>query len=161
MQCNMCGKDTELFIATIEGTELEVCKDCAKFGKNVKKIKKKEHSNYNQEPISFKKKRTIEEEVMPLILSNYSQLIKNAREKKGLKQEEFAKMVNEKASLIHSFESGKLRPSINVAKKLERFLKIKLIEEIKKDESPSFLNEKDEKTNGNLTIGDLIKIKKK
>ena len=38
MQCDLCGKEDELYLALIEGTELNVCKNCSKFGKIIKKI---------------------------------------------------------------------------------------------------------------------------
>jgi len=30
--CEMCGKDSSLVKARIEGAELEVCNDCARYG---------------------------------------------------------------------------------------------------------------------------------
>jgi len=71
-----------------------------------------------------------------------------------LKQEEFAKKLNEKESLIQKIESGHFEPSIGLAKKIGRFLKIKLVEEYEE------VHEKQVRSKtGSFTIGDIIKIK--
>jgi len=153
MQCEMCGKGTELFKAVVEGIELKVCSNCGKFGKVTGKI--------NIEPKRKKKKIELEEEEQPeiiqIIVEDYALRAKNAREKLGLKQEELAKKLNEKESVIHKIETGHYEPNLNLARKLEKFLKIKLVEEEK-------IEKKKENTQSTsseaLTIGDLIKLKK-
>lgn len=150
--CEMCGKRAEfLNDAIVEGAMLSVCDDCSGFGKVIKLSRPKE----------------VEEQVMPRkiisaetvkrvesIIPNYAELVKNAREKLKLKQEEVAKRLAEKESVIHNVETGHLEPSIKLAKKFEQFFRIKLIEEIKEtSEEPLNLN------NSQLTIRDLIKIK--
>ena len=149
--CNICGIKSELYQTLIEGTELNVCMKCSKFGKVIKKVKTEEEKK------DIKKQESIlpEKEIMQLIVSDYAGLIKNAREKLNLKQEDFAKKINEKQNLIHLIETSRLEPSIDLAKKLEKALKIKLIEEyeetgtenVKKDSGETF------------TIGDFIKVK--
>ena len=147
--CEMCGNDTFLLRAVVEGTELNVCKGCARFGKIIKRPFKK----------NYKKERPVineENKKIPIVVSNYSALIKQAREKMGLKQEELAKRISEKESLLHHMESGEFEPSITLAKKLEKFLKISLIEEY--EEKKDFVPKSKGKE---VTIGDLIKIKKR
>ena len=34
MNCDMCGKDAPLFRTLVEGTEINVCEDCTRHGKN-------------------------------------------------------------------------------------------------------------------------------
>ena len=153
MNCDMCGKDTQLLKAIIEGTELKVCKDCSKFGKVIGKI---------AEPVKEKKKKYVEEkeaepEIVDGIVPDYASKVKNARESMGMKQEELAKKLNEKESVIHKIETGHYEPNLTLARKLEKFLKISLVEsyEIEKEK-----NAKKASPEGHLTIGDLIKIKK-
>jgi putative transcription factor len=149
----MCGKETNLFKTVIEGTELRVCKDCSKFGKIIGRI---------AEPVKEKKKKHIEEEreepeIVEEIVPDYASKVKSSRESRGLKQEELAKKLSEKESVIHKIETGHYEPNLVLAKKLERFLKITLIEshEIEKPEKS-----KKATADGPLTIGDMIKIKK-
>ncbi len=153
MQCDLCGAKTEnLFRAIVEGTELNVCKDCAKYGKVIEKkpikpvVEKKE---YVKKPIESEK------EVIQVIVPDFAQRIKKKRESLGLKQKEFAKKISEKESLIHNIETESFKPSIILARKLEKFLKIKLVEEYEEEHKKSSETKPDE-----FTIGDLIKIKK-
>jgi putative transcription factor len=153
MQCDMCGVDTELVLAQIEGTNLNVCNKCARYGKIIQK-------KQNLRPNIFKKNnntRFKKEEKEILILEDYPSKIRNSREKRKLTQEQFAKMLNEKTSLIQSLENGKIEPSEKLARKLEKILKIKLIEEIKNNIKTEYTNPNKK---GPLTIGDLLKIKK-
>ncbi|MBU1205093.1 MAG: TIGR00270 family protein [Nanoarchaeota archaeon] len=151
MQCDLCGAKTEnLFRAIVEGTELNVCKDCAKYGKIIEKKPIKV-----EEKRQFTKPAEPEKEIIQVIVPDFAQRIKKKRESLGLKQKEFAKKTSEKESLIHNIETGSFEPSISLAKKLEKFLKIKLIEDYEEEHKKGSKT----KTEG-FTVGDLIKIKK-
>ena len=146
MNCEMCGSETNLTTALVEGVELKVCKTCAGFGKIVKKpIVKKSI----MQPV-FKKP---EREIVQLIVENYSKIIRDKREKMGLKQKELAKFLAERESLIHKMEAGTHTPSLELARKLERQLNIILVEQ-KEIKSQNTRTKKK-----SFTIGDLIKIK--
>lgn len=155
MGCDMCGVEDQLFKTEVEGSILNVCEQCGKYGKVISRIKTEEEIKHEEKRrIRFEKEK--KEEPVEMVVENYASLIKNSREKMNLKQEDLAKKINEKESLIHHIESGKTEPSIKLAKKLERFLRIKLIE----FEILDFTPEKHESSAG-LTIGDLIKVKNK
>ena len=152
MICEMCGKQGNLVIAMIEGTELKVCKDCAKFGKILREIKPK--------PTELKETRLKqiqeeEQEPIQIIVDDFAKLIKNKRESLGINQKDFAKKINEKISLIHNLESGKFTPGISLAKKLEKALGIKLVEEYEEKHEKIKTEPAD-----SLTIGDIIRLKK-
>jgi len=147
MNCELCGKKSELFRAKIEGTIVDVCEKCSKFGEIIERVIKEEENK-------IVKQRT-KEEIIEEIRKGYGAIIKNAREKLGLTQEELARKINEKESLIHKLENELVEPSLKLAEKLERFLKIKLIE-IYSDEN-KYIKNNDEK----LTIGDLLNVKPK
>ena len=113
MQCDLCGKEGSTVQASIEGVNMTVCRDCGKFGKIIDAPKRTQP----------KFKREIRElETSNVVVLDIAQKIRSAREQKGLNQEDFAKLVNEKASIIHKIESGSFKPSIPLAKKLEKFL---------------------------------------
>lgn len=145
MQCDLCGKEAPLFPIEIEGTTLNACKECSRHGKVLKQPKQ------ISKPVKKKK-----EEPEYLIVSDYATRIRNAREKTGLTQEQFGKRINEKVSLIQNLEGNKIKPSISLARKLEKTFSIRLVEEdtAEAPEKPK------SKKNGNLTVGDLIKVKK-
>ena len=143
--CEMCGKDTELFRAIVEGSELTVCASCGKYGKML------------QKPVMHAAKAAVQKAPEPseVVVSDYAQRIRSAREKSGMTQKEFALKLNEKESIIHKLENGLFVPPIDLAKKLERLLRIKLVE-IEQEEKP----EAAKKSSGPLTIGDIINLKK-
>ena len=76
----------------------------------------------------------------------------------GLKQEDFAKKINEKLSVVSGIESGRHKPSMELAKKIGRFLRISLVEEIEDKEEEKIAGKG---ASEELTIGDLIKIRKR
>lgn len=42
MNCDMCGKDTQLFVTLIEGAKMQLCKECSSYGKVFGNVKTKE-----------------------------------------------------------------------------------------------------------------------
>jgi putative transcription factor len=61
------------------------------------------------------------------IAKDFFTLMRKAREQRNLSQEELGLKINEKSSVIRTLESGKLKPTDTLAKKIERFLKIKIL----------------------------------
>lgn len=146
--CEMCGKEAKPITIDIEGVEMKVCSGCARFGK----VKK------SSSAVSFHNFKTKKPELPEVkIVSNCAVLLRSARERKGMTQEDFAKHINEKESLVQKWESGHLKPSVETAKKLESLLGIILTA---KDEELSPAAEVRRKSEG-FTIGDFIKVRKK
>jgi putative transcription factor len=65
---------------------------------------------------------------MEELATDYDRIIREAREGRGLSQEDLANELNEKASLIRKLERGDVLPSDDVQRKLERELDISLSE---------------------------------
>ena len=57
---------------------------------------------------------------------DYAEIIRHARTEKGLTHEQLASNIMEKSTLLRRLETGSLKPDENLARKLERFLGIKL-----------------------------------
>jgi len=151
----MCGSEGRLLRAMIEGTELKVCGKCSKFGNVLGPV---------ITPINIQsKERKIENvvvesesEVMEIVSSDFSSIIRRKRENIRMNQKEFAMKINEKESVVHKIENGEFTPSISLARKLEKNLNVVLVEEIE-DKHVKFKSEESE----GLTIGDFIKFKKR
>ena len=143
--CEMCGKDTRVYTAVVEGSELNVCENCGKYGKEVRKPIVRSRAPIQARP-----------EVVEVVVSEYAQLVRKAREAKGMTQKDFALSLNEKESVVQKLETSSLTPSLKMAKKLERLLKVKLIEV--QEETKVDLQQK---SAGPLTIGDILKIKRR
>ena len=148
MKCDMCSSSGKLFRAEIEGAVLSVCGKCSEFGKVLGQISQPD-SDYREE----KKSKEHNPEV---IVEGYAEVIRKKREQMGLTQKDFAKNINEKESLIQQLESGNFRPGIELARKLQKALGIKLIEEY--EQKPEKLSAT--RSEG-FTLGDFIKAKKK
>lgn len=149
MSCDMCGKNPEELIILVEGVEMNACSKCKSFGKLVRRISKG--------PPVFKSKEIRRKvDVIPTIKADYSKLIKNKRESLGLSQEDFAKKINEKSSIISKLETGNVEPDINIADKIKKIFRIDLIEESEKIE-PVKVHQKSEE----FTLGDFVKVRKR
>lgn len=144
----MCGKEAILLKVLVEGSTLNVCETCSRHGKILENI----DNNTERRHIS---KIAIEPQIAYEIIADYSERIKKAREQLNLKQEDLAFKIAEKVAEIHKLESNRIKPSFKLARKLEKFLNIQLIEQTLENK-PNKLNFKD----GNLTIGDILNLKK-
>jgi len=147
--CDMCGAEGELFRAIIEDAEMRVCQKCSKYGKVLGRIR----IDQEQKASDVKAERPVKKNTVQIIVSDYAKRIKDAREKLNLKQEDLAKQLSEKESIIHKIETAHIIPSPEFAKKLEKFLKIRLLEEVK--EEYIIINPKKDE----FTLGDFVKIK--
>jgi len=159
--CDMCSSPEIVYRIEVEGSMLNVCEKCSSYGRVVAKIRQAEpeKKKKKQEKAAEEAKKAAKTtETMQVIVSNYSDIIKRAREKSGLKQEELAKKIAEKESIIHKLESGIIKPDISLARKLEKFLKILLVEEV---ETESIGASEKKRDSEGLTIGDMIKIRKR
>lgn len=143
MQCDICGREGALYKTLIENSEMDVCDSCSKFGKKL---------TFSSQPKNDKKTALKNKTIF--ILIGYSKIIKEMREKLNLTQEELARKMNIKESVIHKIENGSIEPDIELAKKLEKFFSIKIISEYTDD---NFIPVK--KGTNKLTIGDLLKEK--
>ncbi|HJS68343.1 MAG TPA: multiprotein bridging factor aMBF1 [Nitrososphaera sp.] len=121
--CELCGRPaTEKKMVIVDGTVFNVCTACSKHGKpyvpaGVPARKKKMM-------IKQQKKIGLADETM--LTPDFAGLIREARMKMGLTHEQLGMKMNEKAQLLKKFETGTLKPDELLAKKLERYLGIKL-----------------------------------
>lgn len=161
MRCEICGKRIrgnakEVYV---DGARLEVCKRCAKHGTAVEPSEKKRSRSGRKKGKSKpkKKKSYSRKSDNQRIIPNYSEVIRNAREEMELSQKDLASKINEKESVIHRLETKSMLPTMKLAKKLEKALNIKIIDKISEEVDLK----KYKKGSKGLTIGDIIKIKKK
>lgn len=150
----MCGKEAELFKTDVEGSILNLCKECSKFGKVIAAVKeeKKELKKGIKKEVEVEKPK--EEEFILSIVPDYGEIIKKKREQLKIKQEDFAKKINEKKALIHKIETHQFEPPVSLVRKIEKFLHIKLLEQ--KEIKPSFMSKT---KSDSFTIGDFVKVK--
>jgi putative transcription factor len=86
------------------------------------------------------------------------EVVRAARERLGLTQEELANLVHERASVIKKVESGSLKPPLTLAKNLERVLKVRLVRELT-DEDIHITPPPSAKRG--VTLGDIVSSERK
>jgi len=151
MQCEICGSNIrgKAHRVILEGTELNVCDACAKYGHEVKQVPKATAAGTGRTPagkvgkvpagrvpagITFRtgsrRRPDMFDQMTDELLSDYGFAIRRAREARDMSQEELAIAIKEKASLLKKIEREDLRPTDSIRKKLERVLGISLTETI-------------------------------
>ena len=154
MICEMCGSEDRLYRTKIEGTEMNLCSECSRFGKVLGPVKEE----IQQEEKAPKPETKKEPEVIEMVMPDFSEKIRKKREQLGLDHEKFAKMINQKKSVVHKLENKELTPNIKLAKRLEKILNIQLVEEYAEEGRAAAAK----KTAGEkITIGDIIKVRKR
>jgi len=159
----MCGKNvTFVKKVTIEGVELEVCSECAKFGIEAKKPTKKEEPA--AKPIITQRLEVRERRSKPRdiyesgmreeLVDDYASRIRNARSQRGMSQKDLAMKLNERVGVLAKVETGDMRPDDKLVAKLEKELGIKL------KEKPAEILAGKEGPKTSLTLADLIKMQK-
>jgi putative transcription factor len=161
MQCEICGVEIigSARKVVVEGTELDVCGRCSQYGKAPQGwtpvSRKIAPVEVTPRPVAGKTKRRSFDKIDDEIVSDYSSIIREAREAKGWTLEELGLNIKEKAALLRKIERAEIKPEDNLRKKLERSLDIKLTERISHDimeHGTGFQS---------TTLGDIVKIKRK
>ncbi len=173
LYCELCGRlvtdERMLKTVVVEGAVLHVCIYCyrrlAKQGKIMeekplaRKYVSKSRVKSVQKTVGgrtmVRKSRIPYEEYE--IVPDYAKRIREARMRMGWSTKVLADKVREKENVIKRIESGKLMPSIELARRLERILHIKLLEPVV--EETTYTGSKGGEDY--FTIGDLIRVSKK
>ncbi|MGC9079595.1 MAG: helix-turn-helix domain-containing protein, partial [Nanopusillaceae archaeon] len=105
----------------------------------------------NEGKIMEEKKVEIKEIVQEVVDENYNKILIEYREKNKLKQSDMAKLLKIKESLYKALESKKIIPDLNLAKKIEKILNIKIT---KKEVFTEKV--KTNKKQTEVTVGDIL-----
>lgn len=89
------------------------------------------------------------------VAEDYSNLVRNRRMKMGLSQEELAKRVKERLTVIQKIETGKIAPDTKLCRELEHELRIKLLVPRTATPAPKM------GAPAEVTLGDIIRVKEK
>ncbi|CAB50187.1 DNA binding helix-turn helix protein [Pyrococcus abyssi GE5] len=160
--CELCGREIrgEGHIIRIEGAELLVCDDCyRKYGRKpgTFSIMPRREPTRRLTP-SKPRTPTIRRE-RPLItediVEDYAERVMEAIRKSGLSYEELSHKVGLSVNVLRRIAHGEYTPTIEEAKKLERFFKIKLVERVEADFEQKPIIPRDYEP----TLGDIARIK--
>jgi len=163
--CEMCSAEIYKPVTIkVEGALLNVCANCTSFGNIVEKPQSRVQSPSARGASSIRPKMgsTSRTKFKPRqdnsekeLVNDFANIIRNARMKKKINQEQLASMTGLSIPFIKSIEAGKTRPTDVAAKKLERELKIELLH------SPETELAYSEKSKSKATtLGDIAFIKR-
>jgi len=151
VSCESCGREVEnLQKVNISGSLVNACNNCKSLGSVVGGV-----SNDLVQSHSFRRRGQNNENSLEVI-ANYSSLINSALAKKGYDFHQLAKATNIKESSITKYLSGKIHLDVVTAKKIEKFLDLKLVDEVEEVNKADFISKPDESLEP-LSLGDLIK----
>jgi putative transcription factor len=150
----MCGLPIEgkAYRAIVEGTEMLLCEKCYRSVKAKAIPSSTKRSVEKKVKKEVPKRRIVEYE----IVEDYAQRVREAREKLGISREELGMKVGAGENIIKRIELGRLEPDLELAKKLERVLGIKLIRKVEYEESTTPSRPPSE----DLTLGDVVIIRR-
>lgn len=181
--CELCGRNMKGpgRNVTIEGAEMLVCIQCAaRFGPQSGGAERKSATSApTQRPswvgrpdtrpagVSRSPSPTRSSKPKPrrgglhldemVLIEEYAVVIRTARQKKKISQEELAQRVGERISTLQSIEAGRLKPTGKTIRGLERELEISLLEPL----APVPIKPSRERGGSGATLGDIVKVKRK
>lgn len=161
MNCDICGRVIlgQAFKVQVEGAKMLVCSNCQSLGKPYKEEPRPQPPVVRSTSFLPTRKRTTE---LPREMDQFdlaedlAERVRKYRMKLALSQEELAKRVKEKLSVIQKIETGKMTPDMRLCRALEHELKVKLLlphtetAEVPKSAVPS-----------EVTLGDIVRVKDK
>ena len=117
--CELCGSQINgpAFTIVVENVVMNVCRSCSRHGKaytGPRKAKKR----YVEEEFKFR---------FATVRSDYSKVIREARERLGLSYDELGSRIKEGGPVVKLLEEGKFKPDPVMAKKIESSLGVKLV----------------------------------
>ncbi len=180
--CELCGRNMKGTgrDVTIEGADMLVCPQCAaKFGGHTKDSPSRRiqsaprnpswmssptepsrASPTSAPPQAYAKRRSKPRGALledMILIEDYAQAIRGARQKRNLSQDELAQKVGERVSTLQGIETGRLKPTKKTIRGLERELEISLLESI----GPVPIKSSRVASGGSPTLGDVVRIKRK
>jgi putative transcription factor len=157
LYCDICGAPIEgqPYIIKLDNAVLHVCRRCAASYGAVSASAAAEPQRRAAPPPPPRRapapKRAADRYE---VVEEYAEVIKRARESMGLSREALASYIGVKESVLRRVESGQLVPDVQLARKLEKALGIKLLVPAQQSEAATGAPAKRE-----LTLGDVAEVR--
>ena len=162
MNCDICGRQITgpAFKVRVEGAKMLVCASCKHLGKpyveDVQPSTRTRNPRALRIPTAIRKAPELPKDMQELeVAEDYPSIIRHKRMKLDLSQEELAKRVKEKLSVIQKIETGKMAPDTKLCRELQHELKVTLLVPRKEAALPKTT------APAELTLGDIIRVKDK
>ncbi len=156
LYCEMCGAPIagRPYRAVVDGVEMILCASC--YLRLVQSGRAKPVRE-SRRPSGERVKRVRPPRRVSLelydIVEDYDERIVRAREARGWTRAALAQKLRISETMLRKIEQGKMKPSIDLARKMEKLLGIQLLE-------PVEIEEEYDVEPGKLTLGDVVVVKK-
>ncbi len=158
MECEMCGKKGGTRRYMVDGTVMNLGLECSKFGQPLDSPAAPGSQAAVSQNLERRQQRMTSRDVYQQetwdLVDDYGIRIKNGREKKGWSHEQLGNKVSARVPQLKQIESNHLRPSDDMAKRMEKELGITLLEKV--EAGPAKVGGT-AKAGSGLTIGDILK----
>ena len=135
---------------------MTVCEDCKNYG--IEKPKVSQKKSFAPRSVISKpanRPRDLSIDLGEELVENFHIIIRRERERRGWSQEDLAKKIQEKVSLIKKIENAEITPEPEVIEKLERVFDIKLRERVEE------VKVETKRVDMTPTLGDVVVIRRK
>jgi putative transcription factor len=163
MECEMCGKKVATRRYMVDRTVMNLGIECSKYGTPLDAPAPIGTQAAIQQGLERRATRMTGKSVYGgeaeqwVLVEDFGARVHKAREAKGLTHDQLGNKVSARVPELKQIESNKLRPSDDLARRLEKELGIQLVERVQ--EAPSGLLGAGKKpaSGAGLTIGDLLR----
>ncbi|MFP3073998.1 MAG: multiprotein bridging factor aMBF1 [Caldivirga sp.] len=174
LTCDICGREIngEPIVVEIDGAVLNLCQRCAQRYANVKGVrvlsgviqqvqggqtvvKPRQRAATPVKPVKRRNEVNVSQAERYEVIENYGEIIRDARSRLGMSRDVLASMLGIKESTLKNIEDGKLIPDLNLARRIEKVLGVRLLVESEETET-----ELGESGGGELTLGDVVEVRR-
>jgi|BEDMetMinimDraft_2_1075160.scaffolds.fasta_scaffold00552_8 putative transcription factor len=153
--CEMCGSAIvgKSYTVEIEGGLLKLCERCYRKQGSPPIVERKEVKIEKKvrQKIPSRPKRLSPEELE--VTEDYDRIIRESRERLRMDTTELAKRLKVSENVVKRFEAGRLKPTIDQARQLEKVLGVKLLVPTEVGEGV------EEEIDTDVTLGDVANIR--
>lgn len=123
MDCEICGQENASKKILMEGQKLVVCSGCVDLGEEIT-----QNIVFKPTPLKQQSAPSINSFGEFSLIDGFGKKIQQARQQKKLSIKELSEKIFERESFLHKIEMEKHVPDEKLAKKIEKFLEIKITE---------------------------------
>lgn len=170
INCEMCGREISAragIRVNIEGAVMTLCPTCFARYSSGRRREAGDKAPQSPPPSGKKAKPSGESQRKARpgpriekyeVVKDFSERIREARERQGMSARDLANMIRESENIVKRIESGKLVPTIELARRIEGVLKIQLVVPSVDQEAESPPSRQEPV---NITLGDVLQLRKK
>ena len=167
-ECHVCGKPA-VGSGFVEGARVALCGDCSAYSGDFKEYyvppkQQRKPAAFAGAPLPTELQRPKDAELE--LREDYAKIFKDSMERKGWKKEKASHEMNITMAEINGFEAGRLRPTVDQAKRIEFALSCKLLSPIPDEEKEIDLHALARENMGKssrdgTSLASIVTIKKK